>query len=89
MYKIYDGEGVKELDIPLSAGALAITLTVASADIYNLEITVVATKETTHLNGRKLGGTAGAQISSFCLFDRNGEANDAYFNGFQILQPAK
>ena len=27
VYKIYDGEGTKELDIPLSAGALAVTLT--------------------------------------------------------------
>ncbi len=88
-YKIYDGQGLKALDIPLSAGALAVTFTLVSEDIYNLEITVVATKETTHLDGRKLGGTAGAPIASFCLFDRNGEANDAYFNGFQILQPAK
>ncbi len=89
VYKIYDGEGNKELDIPLSAGALAVTFTLVSADTYNLEVTVVATKETTRLKGRKLGGTIGVPLTSFCLFDRNGEANDAYFNGFQILQAEK
>ena len=89
IYKIYDDEGAKELDIPLSAGALAVTLTLVSEDVYNLEITVVATKETMHINGHKLGGKTGAPISSFCIFDRNGEANDAYFNGFQILQASK
>lgn len=87
-YAIYDGDGKKSLDIPLSGGALAVTLTLVSADVYNLEITVIASKETTHLNGRKLGGTAGTPVASFCLFDRNGEANDAYFNGFQVLQAA-
>ena len=87
VYTVYDGDGTKNLDIPISAGALAVTFTLVSADTYDLEITIVSTKETTHLKGRKLGGTPVAAITSFCVFDRNGEANDAYFNGFQLLQP--
>ena len=86
-YTIYDGDGTKNLDIPVSAGALSVTFTLVTADTYDLEVTIVSSKETSHLNGRKLGGTPAAPISSFCLFDRNGETNDAYFNGFQLLQP--
>ena len=47
---------------------------------------MLGSKQMVHLAGRHLAGTAGAPIASFCLFDRNGETNDAYFNGFQILQ---
>ena len=86
-YTIYDGDGTKKLDVPVSAGALSVTFTLVTADTYDLEITVVATKETSHITSRKLGGIPASPISSFCLFDRNGETNDAYFNGFQLLQP--
>ena len=87
-YIIYDGDGTKQLDMPLAKGGLGVTLTLTGPDTYDLEITVLATRQTTKLTGRKLGGTPGAPIKSFCLFDRNGETNDAYFNGFQILQEA-
>ena len=88
-YVIYDGDGTKTLDIPFTDAGMAVTLTLVTADTYNLEITTLADHKTTHLTERKLGGTAGALIESFCIFDRNGETNDAYFNGFQILQPAQ
>ena len=83
---IYDGEDKKVLDIPLNEAGLAITFTLTGADTYNVEITDLSNKKTTDLKDRKLGGSAGSEIGSFCIFDRNGEKNDAYFNGFQILQ---
>lgn len=85
-YIIYDGDGTMSLDIPFTDAGLAVTFTLVTPDTYNLEITTMADKKTMRLNGKKLGGTPGASIGSFCLFDRNGETNDLYFNGFQILQ---
>ena len=85
-YNVYDGDGVKKLDVPFTDAGLAITFTLVTSDIYDLEVTTLANKQTVKLAGRKLNGITGASITSFCLFDRNGETNDVYFNGFQILQ---
>ncbi len=88
-YVIYDGEGSKKLDIPFTDAGLAVTFTLVGADNYNLEVTTLADRKTVRLTGRKLGGASGAAVTSFCLFDRNGERDDVYFNGFQILQAAE
>ena len=86
-YQIFDGDRTKKLPLSLAEGGLAVTITLATENTYDLEITVLAKKQTTRLEGRRLGGEVGAEIRSFALFDRNGETSDAYFNGFQILQP--
>lgn len=83
-YQIFDGEAATDSGVPLSEGGISISLTLLSADTYDLEITTLADKKTTTLKGRKLGGTAGASLESFCIFNRDGEKSDAFFNGFQI-----
>ena len=88
-YNVYDGDGMKKLDVPFTDAGLAITFTLVTEDTYNLEVTTLANKQTVKLTGRKLNGAKGAAITSFCIFDRNSETNDVYFNGFQILQEAK
>ena len=85
-YMVYDGDGRMKLDIPFTDTGLAVTLTLVSPDTYNLEVTVLTPRHTYHLDHRKLGGTAGNTLGGFCIFDRNGETYDVYFNGFQILQ---
>ncbi len=85
-YVIFDGDGKKKLDVPFTDSGLAVTLTLLTPDTYNLEVTVLASKKTYHFDGRKLAGTAGNAIGGFCLFDRNGETYDVFFNGFQVLQ---
>ena len=85
-YVIRDGDGKKKLDIPFTDAGLAVTLTLVTADTYNLEVTVLSSKKTYHFDGRKLAGTAGDAVGGFCLFDRNGETYDVFFNGFQVLQ---
>ena len=55
-------------------------------DAANLAVTVLSSKKTYHFDGRKLGGKAGDPVGGFCLFDRNGETYDVFFNGFQVLQ---
>ena len=83
-YRIYDGGAEHDTAIALSDGGLSVSLTLVTADTYDLEVTTLADKKTTVFPGRKLGGTAGGKIESFCAFDRDGEKFDAYFNGFQI-----
>ena len=85
-YVIYDGDGKKKLDIPFTDAGLAVTVSLLTADTYNLEVTVLSSKKTYHFDGRKLAGTAGDPVGGFCLFDRNGETYDVFFNGFQVLQ---
>lgn len=83
-YQIYDGETNQDTGIPVTDGGLTVSVTLVTADIYDIEITTLADKKQTTLKGRKLGGQAGGTIDSFCVFDRNGEKNDAFFNGFQV-----
>jgi hypothetical protein len=88
-YQIIDGESSQDSGVSFTDGGVSVTVTLVTADTYDLEITTLADKKTTKLPGRKLGGTAGASLDSFCIFNRNGEKSDAYFNGFQISREAK
>lgn len=83
-YQIYDGETNADTAVPLTDGGLTVSFTLVTPDTYDLEITTLADKKTTALKGRKLGGDVGKIIGSLCIFDRDGEKSDAYFNGFQI-----
>jgi hypothetical protein len=83
-YQIYDGEENHDTGVPFSDGGVKLKFTLVTADTYNLEVTTLADQKMQTLAGRKLGGTAGGQIESFCLFDRNWEKNDAYFNDFEV-----
>jgi hypothetical protein len=83
-YQIFDGEAEHDSGIPLTNGGLSISVTLITADTYDLEVANLADGKITTLKGRKLGGTAGAALESFCIFDRDGESSDAFFNGFQI-----
>ncbi len=88
-YRIYDSENGAKVDLPFSDSGFSVTFTLVTADTYDFEATVLATKKTVKLSGRKLGGTPGAPLTSFAFYNRNGEANDVFFNGFQISQPAE
>ncbi len=83
-YQVYDGEENHDTGVAVTDAGLSVSLTLVTADSYDLEITTLADKKTTKLSGRKLGGTAGGAIDSFCIFNRDGEKSDAFFNGFQV-----
>jgi hypothetical protein len=85
-YQIYDGEPNSDTGIPLTNGGLKITVKLLTPDTYDLEVTTLKDNQTTRLNGRKFGGTAGGTIDSFCVFDRNGEKFDVFFNSFQVFK---
>lgn len=84
-YQIYDGESEHDTAVPLTDAGLSVSVTLVTADTCDVEITTLADKKKTTLKGRKLGGEAASSIGSFCIFDRNSEQNDVFFNGFQVL----
>jgi len=84
-YQIYDGSNKQDTGVPVTSGGLSISLTLLTADTYEVEITTLADHKTVTLKDRRFGGDAGTKIESFCVFDRNSEKYDAYFNGFQII----
>ena len=81
-YQVYDGESTHDTGVVYSDQGIAVAITLTGADTYDLEITRLADKKTTKLSGRKLGGSGA--IESFCIFDRNGEKADGFFNNFQV-----
>ena len=84
-YQVYDGQEDHDTGVPFSDGGVRLKFTLTAPDLYDLEITTLADQKTTTLSGRKLAGAAGGSINSLCLFDRNWEKNDAYFNDLEVL----
>ncbi len=81
-YQIYDGESGHDSGVAFSEGGIAVKVTLTGADTYDLEITRLVDKKVTKLKGRKLAGSG--TIESLCVFDRNGEKADAFFNKFEV-----
>ena len=81
-YQVYDGETVQDTGIVYSEQGITVTVTLTGADTYDLAITRLADNATTKLAGRKLGGSG--SIDSFCIFNRNGEKADGFFNNFSV-----
>jgi hypothetical protein len=86
-YQIYDGQDDHDTGIAFIPGGVKLKFTLTGADTYDLEVTTLADQKTKTLSGRKLGGTAAGTIDSLCIFDRNWEKNDAYFNDL-LVSPA-
>jgi len=87
-YQVYDGESDTDTGVPAGSAGVAVTVTLVTADTYDLEITSLDTKETKKLSGRKLAGDPGTPIESFAIYNQDGETGDAYFNGFQVSRPS-
>ena len=86
-YQVYDGEATHDTGVAFSDQGITVTVTLTGADTYDLEITRLADKKSTKLSGRKFGGSGA--IESFCIFDRNGEKADGFFNNFQLRAKGK
>jgi hypothetical protein len=83
-YSIHDGESTHDTGIPLTDAGLSVSFTLLADDRYELEVTTLANRNVIRLPPRKLGGPAGGKIESLCLFNRDGEKSDAFFNGLQV-----
>ncbi len=83
-YLIHDAEGDFDTGIPVTADGLGITLSLLTADTYDLEVINLKDKSKKVFKNRKLGGTAGAPVQSLALFNMDSEAHDVFFNNFQV-----
>ena len=86
-YQIYDGDTGHDTGVAYSDKGITVKLTLTSADTYDLEITRLADNKTAKLSGRRLGGSG--TVDSFCIFDRNGEKADAFFNNLLVSGAGK
>lgn len=86
-YQAVDGGSDADTGVPVTDSGVSVSITLTDADTYDLEITTLGDKKTTTLKGRKLAGSSGGSIESFCITNRNGEKSDGFFNGFQIIGP--
>lgn len=91
-YQIYDGTSNSDSGVAFTDSGVIVTVTVTGSDTYDLEIQTAKDKNLTKLPGRKFGDAGNPKsgdIESMAVFNRNGEKNDAYFNGFQISRDAQ
>ena len=88
-YQITDGSGPDKADsgVPFTDSGVIVTVTITGADTYDLEIQTTKEKKLTKLPGRKL--SAAGPITSFAIFNRDGEKTDAFFNGLQVARENK
>ena len=86
-YQVYDGQSDRDTGVAYTDKGIVVTVTLTGADTYDLSITSLGDKQTKKLSGRKLGGSGA--IESFCIFDRNGEKADGFFNNFQVVPKGK
>jgi hypothetical protein len=84
-YSIFDGGGSFDTGIGFTNGGLELALMLTGADSYNLTITRKADNQVFTFNGRTLGGTSGAGLDSFALFNRNANDGDVFFNSFSVV----
>ncbi|MDX6766434.1 MAG: hypothetical protein SFU85_06550 [Candidatus Methylacidiphilales bacterium] len=85
-YFVRDGGKDTDTGVEANGSGVAVTVTLVSADAYDLEITALDTKVTKRFAGRRLAGPPGGPIESFALCNQDGEKGDAYFNGFQVTR---
>jgi hypothetical protein len=83
-YFISDGGSDTDTGVPVNPSGVAVTVTLVSADSFDLEITALDTRVTKKFSGRRFAGPKGAKIESFSIANQDGEKGDAYFNGFQV-----
>ena len=87
-YQVYDGEAVHDTGVVYSEKGIKVSVTLTGADTYDLEISSLGTDaKPVILSGRKFSGSGA--ITSFCIFDRNGEKADGFFNSFQVRGKGK
>ena len=86
-YQVFDGETNHDTGVVYSDKGITVAITLTGANTYDLAITRLADNKTIKLGSRKLTGSN--PIKSLCIFDRNGEKADAFFDNFQVVGKAK
>lgn len=87
-YLVTDAEAEFDTGVPITDEAVALTVTIKDVDTYDLEVISLRDQSRKLFEGRKFGGEAGTPINSLAFFNRDAEANDFFFNNFQLSRNA-
>lgn len=86
-YQLLDGTGEQDTGVPFSPTGVYVGVKVTSADTFDIEIKTLGDNQVaTVLTDREFMGDPGTPITSFAIFNRDGEKNDAYFNSFRVFR---
>ncbi len=87
-YLVTDTETEFDTGVPISDEAVSLTITIKDMDTYDLEVISLRDQSRKLFEGRKFGGEAGQPVQSLAFFNRDAEANDFFFNNFQLSRNA-
>lgn len=87
-YLISDAESEFDTGIPVSAQAVALTLTVGDGDTYDLEVIGSGDHARKLIEHRKFGGPAGRPVNGLMFFAKDSEGGDLFFNNLRLNRNA-
>ena len=82
-YQIFDGSQPSDSGMAVTPAGFRIEFTLKSPDTYDLKLYPLSGGSPVELKDRKLGGSAGAPLDSFSIFNRDSEQN-AFFNQLRL-----
>jgi hypothetical protein len=82
-YQIFDGSQPSDSGLAVTPAGFRVEFTLRTPDAYDLKLYPLSGGSPVELKDRKLGGTAGAPLESFSIFNRDSEQN-AFFNRLRL-----
>jgi len=82
-YQIFDGSQPSDSGMAVTPAGFRVEFTLKSPDTYDLKLYPLSGGSPVELKDRKLGGSAGAPLESFSIFNRDSEQN-AFFNRLRL-----
>ena len=82
-YQIFDGSQPSDSGLAVTPAGFRVEFTLKTADTYDLKLYPLSGGSPVELKERKLGGSAGAPLESFSIFNRDSEQN-AFFNRLRL-----
>jgi hypothetical protein len=82
-YQIFDGSQPSDSGLAVTPAGFRVEFTLKTPDTYDLKLYPLSGGSPVELKDRKLGGSAGAPLESFSIFNRDSEQN-AFFNRLRL-----
>jgi hypothetical protein len=82
-YQIFDGSQPSDSGLAVTPAGFRVEFTLKTPDTYDLKLYPLSGGSPVELKDRKLGGTAGASLESFSIFNRDSEQN-TFFNRLRL-----
>jgi hypothetical protein len=82
-YQIFDGSQPSDSGLAVTPAGFRVEFTLKTPDTYDLKLYPLSGGSPVELKDRKLGGTAGASLESFAIFNRDSEQN-TFFNRLRL-----